>query len=113
MFHLLYACLHLSAVFGQLVLLSFSSDSGQLEQKLEQAGAARRDLEESTKHNRILEKQMKTMKQEREDMHKVELYSCKETALNEQISCPLLRPVLFKLTSTLSVCHMMSECHAL
>uniref|UniRef100_A0AAR2K8S1 Serine/threonine-protein kinase MRCK alpha n=1 Tax=Pygocentrus nattereri TaxID=42514 RepID=A0AAR2K8S1_PYGNA len=43
-----------------------------LEQKLEQASAARRDLEEATKHIRSLEKQIKTLKQEREDMQKVQ-----------------------------------------
>ncbi|MCI4382578.1 hypothetical protein PGIGA_G00016590 [Pangasianodon gigas] len=46
------------------------ADSGQLEQKLEQASATRKDLEESTKHVCSLEKQIKTMKQEKEDMQK-------------------------------------------
>lgn len=54
-------------------------DSGQLEQKLEQASASRKDLEESTKHISSLEKQLKSLKQEREDMQKVQaiLRACK------------------------------------
>ncbi|KAI5618978.1 serine/threonine-protein kinase MRCK alpha [Silurus asotus] len=46
------------------------ADSGHLEQKLEQASVARKDLEDSTKHIYSLEKQIKSMKQEREDMQK-------------------------------------------
>ncbi|XP_053489859.1 serine/threonine-protein kinase MRCK alpha isoform X1 [Ictalurus furcatus] len=46
------------------------ADSGQLEQKLEQASATRKDVEESTKHICSLEKQIKSMKQEREAMQK-------------------------------------------
>ncbi|XP_060790417.1 serine/threonine-protein kinase MRCK alpha isoform X1 [Neoarius graeffei] len=46
------------------------ADSGQLEQKLEQASATRKDLEESTKHICSLEKQIKSLKQEREEMQK-------------------------------------------
>ncbi|MCJ8736793.1 hypothetical protein PDJAM_G00016520 [Pangasius djambal] len=46
------------------------ADSGQLEQKLEQASATRKDLEESTKHVCSLEKQIKIMKQEKEEMQK-------------------------------------------
>ncbi|KAF4084154.1 hypothetical protein AMELA_G00125440 [Ameiurus melas] len=46
------------------------ADSGQLEQKLEQASATHKDVEESTKHICSLEKQIKSMKQEREAMQK-------------------------------------------
>ncbi|KAK1793328.1 hypothetical protein P4O66_011727 [Electrophorus voltai] len=46
------------------------ADSAQLEQQLEQASTTRRDLEESAKRIRSLEKQLKNTKQEREDMQK-------------------------------------------
>ncbi|XP_066525084.1 serine/threonine-protein kinase MRCK alpha isoform X1 [Hoplias malabaricus] len=46
------------------------ADSGHLEQQLEQASAACRDLEESTKLICSLEKQLKNMKQEKEEMQK-------------------------------------------
>ncbi|XP_030623585.1 serine/threonine-protein kinase MRCK alpha isoform X1 [Chanos chanos] len=46
------------------------ADSGQLEQQLEQASAARRDLEDSSKHIRSLEKQIKSMTQERDDLQR-------------------------------------------
>lgn len=42
-----------------------------MEQKLEQASATRKDLEDSTKQISSLEKQLKSLKQEREDMQKV------------------------------------------
>uniref|UniRef100_A0A8B9LRJ0 Serine/threonine-protein kinase MRCK alpha n=1 Tax=Astyanax mexicanus TaxID=7994 RepID=A0A8B9LRJ0_ASTMX len=51
------------------------ADSGQLEQHLEQASTAHRDFEESTKHIRSLEKQLKGIKQEKEDTHKELLQS--------------------------------------
>ncbi|XP_076835212.1 serine/threonine-protein kinase MRCK alpha-like [Brachyhypopomus gauderio] len=51
------------------------ADSGQLEQRLEEASSARRDLEESAKHIRSLEKQLRSMKQEREDAQKEMLES--------------------------------------
>ncbi|XP_049320067.1 serine/threonine-protein kinase MRCK alpha isoform X4 [Astyanax mexicanus] len=51
------------------------ADSGQLEQHLEQASTAHRDFEESTKHIRSLEKQLKSIKQEKEDTHKELLQS--------------------------------------
>jgi hypothetical protein len=47
------------------------SDSGQLEQKLEEATSARREMEGSSKHIRSLEKQMKSLNLERDDLHKV------------------------------------------
>uniref|UniRef100_A0A8C9VQZ7 non-specific serine/threonine protein kinase n=1 Tax=Scleropages formosus TaxID=113540 RepID=A0A8C9VQZ7_SCLFO len=46
------------------------ADSGQLEQRLEQASSVHRDLEESSKLVKALEKQMKGMKQERDDVQK-------------------------------------------
>lgn len=47
------------------------SDSGQLEQKLEEATSACREMEGSSKHLRSLEKQMKSLNLERDDLHKV------------------------------------------
>lgn len=47
------------------------SDSGQLEQQLEAASTVRRDLEDSSKVIRSLEKQLKGVSQERDDLHKV------------------------------------------
>lgn len=49
-----------------------ASDSGQLEKQLEDVTSARRDLEDSSKYIKTLEKQMKAVTQERDDMHKVE-----------------------------------------
>ncbi|XDV42808.1 hypothetical protein PO909_011405 [Leuciscus waleckii] len=46
------------------------ADTGQVEQKLEQASSSRRDLEDSSKQIRSLEKQLKSMKQERDDLQK-------------------------------------------
>ncbi|XP_039537681.1 serine/threonine-protein kinase MRCK alpha-like isoform X2 [Pimephales promelas] len=46
------------------------ADTGQVEQKLEQASFAHRDLEDSSKQIRSLEKQLKSMKQERDDLQK-------------------------------------------
>lgn len=47
------------------------SDSGQLEKQLEDVTLARRDLEDSSKHVKTLEKQMKSLTQDRDDMQKV------------------------------------------
>lgn len=47
------------------------SDSGQMEQQLEDASTARRDLEDSSKAVRNLEKQLKSVTQEKDDVHKV------------------------------------------
>lgn len=55
------------------------ADSGQLEKQLEDVSSARRDLEDSSKHIRTLEKQMKTISQERDDLHKVEPVLCRDT----------------------------------
>uniref|UniRef100_A0A673LU37 non-specific serine/threonine protein kinase n=1 Tax=Sinocyclocheilus rhinocerous TaxID=307959 RepID=A0A673LU37_9TELE len=44
--------------------------AGQVEQQLEQASSARRDLDDSSKQIRSLEKQLKSMKQERDDLQK-------------------------------------------
>uniref|UniRef100_A0A673CS65 Serine/threonine-protein kinase MRCK alpha n=1 Tax=Sphaeramia orbicularis TaxID=375764 RepID=A0A673CS65_9TELE len=46
------------------------ADSGQLEKQLEDVTLARRDLEDSSKHIKTLEKQMRGITQERDDMHK-------------------------------------------
>lgn len=48
------------------------SDSGQLQKQLEDESLARRDLEDSSKYVKTLEKQMKSLTQERDDLHKVE-----------------------------------------
>lgn len=47
------------------------TDSGHLEQQLEQASSAHKDLEESSKHIKGLEKQVKSMNQEKDDIQKV------------------------------------------
>uniref|UniRef100_A0A669EI74 Serine/threonine-protein kinase MRCK alpha n=1 Tax=Oreochromis niloticus TaxID=8128 RepID=A0A669EI74_ORENI len=46
------------------------ADSGQLEKQLEDVTLARRDLEDSSKHIKTLEKQMKSITQERDDLQK-------------------------------------------
>ncbi|CAB1418523.1 unnamed protein product [Pleuronectes platessa] len=46
------------------------ADSGQLEKQLEDVSSARRDLEDSSKYIKTLEKQMRSITQERDDMHK-------------------------------------------
>uniref|UniRef100_A0A3Q2ZQ88 non-specific serine/threonine protein kinase n=1 Tax=Kryptolebias marmoratus TaxID=37003 RepID=A0A3Q2ZQ88_KRYMA len=46
------------------------ADSGQLEKQLEDVTLARRDLEDSSKHIKTLEKQMKSLTQERDDLQK-------------------------------------------
>ncbi|XP_040919794.1 serine/threonine-protein kinase MRCK alpha isoform X1 [Toxotes jaculatrix] len=46
------------------------ADSGQLEKQLEDVTLARRDLEDSSKHIKTLEKQMKSVTQERDDLQK-------------------------------------------
>uniref|UniRef100_A0A4W5RWE7 Serine/threonine-protein kinase MRCK alpha n=1 Tax=Hucho hucho TaxID=62062 RepID=A0A4W5RWE7_9TELE len=56
------------------------ADSGQLEQKLEEATSARREMEGSSKHIRSLEKQMKSLNLERDDLHKMEAQSEEQTA---------------------------------
>uniref|UniRef100_A0A3P9GZG8 non-specific serine/threonine protein kinase n=1 Tax=Oryzias latipes TaxID=8090 RepID=A0A3P9GZG8_ORYLA len=46
------------------------AESGQLEKKLEDVTSSRRDLEDSSKHIRTLEKQLKSLTQERDEMQK-------------------------------------------
>uniref|UniRef100_A0A3B3RWB5 Serine/threonine-protein kinase MRCK alpha n=1 Tax=Paramormyrops kingsleyae TaxID=1676925 RepID=A0A3B3RWB5_9TELE len=46
------------------------ADSGRLEQQLEKASSAHKDLEESSKHIKGLEKQVKSMNQEKDDFQK-------------------------------------------
>ena len=53
------------------MVICLISDSGQLEQQLEEASIARRDLEDSSKVIKSLEKQLKSVMQEKDDMHKV------------------------------------------
>ncbi|NXC62937.1 MRCKA kinase, partial [Aleadryas rufinucha] len=46
------------------------TESGQLEQQLEEASTARRELDDASKQIKAFEKQVKTLKQEREDLNK-------------------------------------------
>ncbi|KAM9298208.1 serine/threonine-protein kinase MRCK alpha isoform 4-T4 [Morus bassanus] len=46
------------------------TDSGQLEQQLEEASTARRELDDASRQIKAFEKQVKTLKQEREDLNK-------------------------------------------
>lgn len=62
---------HSEGKFQHVISCSFVSDSGQLEKQLEDASLARRDLEDSSRHVRTLEKQMKAITQERDELHKV------------------------------------------
>lgn len=48
-----------------------ASDSGQLEKQLEDVSLARRDLDDSARHVKSMEKQMKAITQERDELHKV------------------------------------------
>uniref|UniRef100_H3CWH0 Serine/threonine-protein kinase MRCK alpha n=1 Tax=Tetraodon nigroviridis TaxID=99883 RepID=H3CWH0_TETNG len=52
------------------VLKKQIADSGQLEKQLEDVSLARRDLEDSSRHVKSLEKQMKSLTQERDELHK-------------------------------------------
>ncbi|KAM6459920.1 serine/threonine-protein kinase MRCK alpha isoform 2-T2 [Liasis olivaceus] len=45
-------------------------DSGRLEQQLEEASSARRELEDAARHIKTYEKQIKVLKQERDDLNK-------------------------------------------
>ncbi|NXB57590.1 MRCKA kinase, partial [Struthidea cinerea] len=46
------------------------TESGQLEQQLEEASTARRELDDASRQIKAFEKQVKTLKQEREDLNK-------------------------------------------
>ncbi|NXE75862.1 MRCKA kinase, partial [Cochlearius cochlearius] len=46
------------------------TDSGQLEQQLEEASAARQELDDASRQIKAFEKQVRTLKQEREDLNK-------------------------------------------
>ncbi|NWQ86288.1 MRCKA kinase, partial [Burhinus bistriatus] len=46
------------------------TDSGQLEQQLEEASTARRELDDASRQIKAFEKQVRTLKQEREDLSK-------------------------------------------
>ncbi|XP_069464779.1 serine/threonine-protein kinase MRCK alpha isoform X1 [Ambystoma mexicanum] len=47
-----------------------ATDSGQLEQRLEEVTSSRRDFEEVARQVKVLEKQIKTLKQEKDDLNK-------------------------------------------
>lgn len=47
-------------------------DSGEIEKQLEDVSLARRDLEDSSRHIKTLEKQMKSITQERDELHRVQ-----------------------------------------
>lgn len=49
-------------------------DSGQLEQQLEEASTARRELDDASRQIKAFEKQVRTLKQEREDLNKVKAF---------------------------------------
>lgn len=48
-------------------------DSGHLEQQLEEASTARRELDDASRQIKAFEKQVRTLKQEREDLNKVKV----------------------------------------
>lgn len=48
------------------------SDSGEIEKQLEDVSLARRDLEDSSRHIKTLERQMKSITQERDELHRVQ-----------------------------------------
>ncbi|NXP49823.1 MRCKA kinase, partial [Heliornis fulica] len=52
------------------------TDSGQLEQQLEEASTARRELDDASRQIKAFEKQVRTLKQEREDLNKELAESC-------------------------------------
>uniref|UniRef100_A0A8D2LV96 Serine/threonine-protein kinase MRCK alpha n=1 Tax=Varanus komodoensis TaxID=61221 RepID=A0A8D2LV96_VARKO len=51
------------------------TDSGHLEQQLEEASSARRDLEDAARQIKAFEKQIKALKQERDDLNKLEVHA--------------------------------------
>lgn len=48
------------------------SDSSEIEKQLEDVSLARRDLEDSSRHIKTLERQMKSLTQERDELHRVQ-----------------------------------------
>uniref|UniRef100_A0A8C2GZA0 non-specific serine/threonine protein kinase n=1 Tax=Cyprinus carpio TaxID=7962 RepID=A0A8C2GZA0_CYPCA len=62
--------LHVLCPFRLFSVETIPQNTGQVEQQLEQASSAHRDLEDSSKQIRSLEKQLKSMKQERDDLQK-------------------------------------------
>uniref|UniRef100_A0A8C6Y262 Serine/threonine-protein kinase MRCK alpha n=1 Tax=Naja naja TaxID=35670 RepID=A0A8C6Y262_NAJNA len=56
------------------------TDSGRLEQQLEEASSTQRELEDATRHIKTYEKQMKALKQERDDLNKLEVHAEAATA---------------------------------
>lgn len=67
---MLYLCTVSNWLFLPLI-----PDSGHLEQQLEEASLIRRDFEEGCRQIKALEKQIKTAKQEKEDLQKVIAHS--------------------------------------
>ncbi|MEQ2160977.1 hypothetical protein GOODEAATRI_004931 [Goodea atripinnis] len=53
---------------------------GQMEKQLEDVTSARRDLEDSSKHIKTLEKKMKSLTQERDDLQKMEVQAEEQAA---------------------------------
>lgn len=49
-------------------------DSDHLEQQLEEASTARRELDDASRQIKAFEKQVRTLKQEREDLNKVKVF---------------------------------------
>uniref|UniRef100_A0A3P8XZZ7 Serine/threonine-protein kinase MRCK alpha n=1 Tax=Esox lucius TaxID=8010 RepID=A0A3P8XZZ7_ESOLU len=64
-----HARTHVRAVYKHTFVRTHP-DSGHLEQQLEEATSARREMEDSSKLIRSLEKQMKSLNMERDDLHK-------------------------------------------
>lgn len=52
-------------------LVIFFIDSGRLEQQLEEASSARQELEEAARQIKTFEKQIKALKQEKDELNKV------------------------------------------
>uniref|UniRef100_UPI003AAD108E serine/threonine-protein kinase MRCK alpha isoform X9 n=1 Tax=Centroberyx gerrardi TaxID=166262 RepID=UPI003AAD108E len=60
------------------------AESGQLEKQLEDVTSTRRDLEDSSKHIRSLEKQMRSVTQEKDDLHKMEAQAEEQAAESQK-----------------------------
>ncbi|KAH0622643.1 hypothetical protein JD844_025127 [Phrynosoma platyrhinos] len=58
------------------------TDSGQLEQQLEEASSARRELEDAARQIKNFEKQIKALKQEREDLNKSPIDTATSTGVS-------------------------------
>ncbi|XP_071385078.1 serine/threonine-protein kinase MRCK alpha isoform X7 [Centroberyx affinis] len=60
------------------------AESGQLEKQLEDVTSTRRDLEDSSKHIRSLEKQLRSATQEKDDLHKMEAQAEEQAAESQK-----------------------------